>query len=227
MADPKTGQETKVDPAQSQTGQASAPANEKKTEDYEAKYKELQSQQQKTAEELASTKELVRAIEPHVDWGAVRGQGAGGQDTGSEADETLVTSKEVAAQLRQVEERNQNAILALSFRSAHPELAEYEDTLIVPQLLRIRKKYPHESKERILERAAEWTTKFLEGVQNKALTAKQQADAKVKAEEDAMSGFESAGATSPEEESPPETTEEYIERRNREKAEMGQPPKTG
>lgn len=220
MADDK-GQAEKGKETQSQAGQATVPANDKPKEDYEAKYKALQGEHQKLSEEKQQTEDYIRAISPYVDWRAVRGQDATGQDDRQGEEETLVTSKEVDAKLRQVQQQTQNQLLSIQFRTKHPELMEYETELVVPTLMRLRAQYPHESGEKLLERTAAEVTKFLERVGTNVLTEQEQAEKKRKEEAEAAAGLESAGATSPEEESSPETTEDYVARRNREKQQTG------
>lgn len=200
---------------QSGTEQASETANETQTEDYKAKYEELQGKHQQTVEELQSAKGTLDTLDQYgaINWDTITGTQQ--KVESGEEEPQLVDSKTVERKLREVQERNENQILTLQFRVDNPDLREYEENLVIPEIIRVRRANPRISKEKILEKASENVRKFLTE-QEKKFEAKK---TKAKAEEDALkaSGLEAAGSTSPKTEpTSEEMNKEYIE--NRQKA---------
>jgi len=125
----------------------------------QTKYDELQ---QKSTEDA----QLLEAVTPHVDWDAVRGGGKAAEaDDGS--GEELVSKKSLAQSLQQVGDIVNTKMAALKFRQDHPELTKYEDTLVGPAILRIRRENPSLSMDKVVEKAAEFATEFLASERDK------------------------------------------------------------
>ena len=109
-------------------------------------------------------------------------------------------------------------LLTMQFRSEHPELKPYEDTLVAPEIARQRRANPSLSPEQLLKNAAEFANNFLESERNKGGQS-QEAKSKAKAAETAKaSGFASAGTTAPKkpESAGGESKEDYVSRRKEE-----------
>lgn len=181
------------------------------TEDWESKYKALQGEHQKKAEELDRVRETFDLVTPYVDWSKLQEQPE--SSGGDERQE--VTREDLTRILGTVE----NKLLIADFRNAHPDLREYEDTLVSSFVGRLRRSNPRMSQSELLEKAAEQTREFL-----KMERAKGKAEAtKTKAEAASTAGMGSVGTTSSAkkkgaEETEGESTSEYLARRKKESA---------
>lgn len=195
---------------ENQSAEGQAPAVEKEEspkEDFENKYKELQGKYDQTNQELKKVQETLDAVTPYVNWEMTQQQNQEGQ-------EEYLSKKDLATTLKDLNERSENRILELQFRVDHPELKGYEDSLVAPTLVRLRKQHPSFSKERLLNEAAKEVNDFLESERKKGEKKAKEEKAKKEAEE--MAGLESGGATVPKEEDAGQTKDEYIaERRKR------------
>jgi len=126
----------------------------------QAKFEELQ---RKSAEDA----QLLEAVTPHVNWDAVRGGGQSAEADEGEGEEEFVSKKSLAQSLRQVGDIVNTKMAALKFRQDHPELLKYEDSLVGPAILRIRRENPSLSTDRVCEKAAEFATEFLASERDK------------------------------------------------------------
>ena len=179
-------------------------------EDYKVKYESLQGEHQKLVEQHRSAQQTLDTLDQYgaIDWAKIT-------NPKSEPDEksTETETSDIENRLRSIEEQADNKVLALQFQVEHPDLKEYRDALVVPTLMRVRRKYPRKSKEEVLELTATEVREFLTKQEEKFL-AKQKAE---KAKEDAIkaSGLGSTGKTTPEEEvvDEDELRQKYIERR--------------
>jgi len=174
-------------------------------ENYEAKYKELQSKYESTHTELKRVQETLDAVTPYVNWDL-------GQNQQPEED-GYVSKKDISSQLKSISESSENKILELQFQVNHPELKGYEDTLVAPTLIKLRRKYPAMQKTELLEAAAKEVTDFIEAERKKG-------EARIKAEKakkdaESMSGLESSGPTTPNEVDSGQTREEYVQERKK------------
>jgi len=193
-------------------GQAGAAASEQDSQEsasstVEAQYKELQAKVQELQAERDSLQSQYDLLAEYVDWDKVRGITEESQTT----ETTDPEKKSLEAEIRRLESQIQSKLLVLEFRSQYPDLKDYEESLVAPAILRFRRQFPRENPEKILERAAKFARDFLESERAKG---KELAKDK-KAEEAAASGLESEGSTSPKEEKPGQTPEEYIAERKR------------
>jgi len=198
--------------SQQETTQESASDTEtsgtEKTEtpDYEKQYKDTQAELTKASQELSEQKQFVDTISPYVDWGKVQG----GEEKPSEEESGYIDRKAYAEGLKELSGNIDIKLLALGFRQAHPELKPYEETITGPALARLRRQHPRESIEKVMDRAAKFTTELLEQERNKGAEDAE----KKKQEAAAVGGLDSAGPTSPKEEKPlGETGADYIARR--------------
>jgi hypothetical protein len=180
MTEEKTDQPQPEQPAE--TPEASTP--ETPVENWEEKYKNLESNHTKTSQELADQTELVNTISPYVDWGKVHG----------EPEEQQEQQEDPAAKLMNLERKVDTKLMTLQFRQDHPELRPYEDTITGPALVQMRRKYPHEPMNKTMERAAKFTTEFLEKERAKG----EEAAAKKSQKAAAAGGLGSAGVSSQE-----------------------------
>lgn len=175
------------------------------TENIEAKYKDLQSKYESTHTELKRVQETLDAVTPYVNWNM-------GQNNQVEED-SYVSKKDIATQLKNISESSENKILELQFQVNHPELKGYEDTLVAPTLLKLRRKYPAMQKVELLETAAKEVNDFIE-VERKKGEARVKSE-KAKKDAESMSGLESSGPTTPNEVETGQTRDEYIQERKK------------
>jgi hypothetical protein len=177
---------------------------ESQTEDWEAKYKESQAAHQKAIEERDKANETLDLVYPAVDFSKLQG-----------AEETEEGEKPALTQddLDRHSQNINNKLLTLDFRQKHPELREYETSLVGPAIARIRSQNPRMTLDKVLDKAAEETNAFLDTEREKGRT---EADEK-KAKAAAASGLGSASTTStkkkPEDQG--ESKKEYFARRRK------------
>lgn len=191
---------------QSAEAQAATVEKEKEPkEDFESKYKEMQAKHDQTVQELKRVQETLDAVTPYVNWEQNQQQ--------EPEQDGYVSKKEVTEQLRSISESQENRLLELQFQVSHPELKGYENSLVAPAIIRARKKNPRLSKEQLLEEAAREVTDFLNSERSK--WEKQEKEKKAKSEAEAMSGLESAGATSPKPEDAGQSNEDYMAERQK------------
>jgi len=183
---------------------ASAKEESQQTEDWEAKYKSLQGEHQKAVEERDQYRDTLDTVHPYIDFERLQ---QGGQQA-EEQQEEAVTKRELLGLERTID----NKLLTLDFRQQHPELREYEGTLVGPAIQRIRVSNPRMPLDKVLSRAAEETTKLLEAERAKG---KAEAEQK-KAEAAAASGLGSASKKSAtKEEDQGESIEDIVARRTK------------
>ncbi len=207
MADEETNQATQSEAGAETAGQGSE-STEGQVEDYEGKYKALQAEHQRAIEERDEAKSYLEAVSPYVDF--ARMQSGGAQEEGEE--KPPVTREEFEASKEQLKQLQ----LTYDFRLKHPELREYEKTVVGPAIARIRFQNPRMPIDKVLERAAEESKELLESER-----AKGRAEAeKKKAEAAAAGGLGSAATTSKKEdvEAEGEGYDEYIARRKKQSA---------
>lgn len=185
-------------------------ATEKKEaqgEDYEAKYKTLQGEHQKAIEERDNAQSTLDTVYPAIDFSKLQG----GQAEGEEGEKPPLTQEDLDKHKQEIT----NSLLTIDFRQKHPELRDYEGSLIGPAIARIRMANPRMPLDKVLEKAAEESTSFLESEREKGRT---EADKK-KADAAAAGGLGAAGSKStkkPEDEG--ETAKQVIARRQKESA---------
>jgi len=194
--------------AQSQQEQASEPETqgEAKAEEtnWEERYKNLESDHTKTAQELAEHKQLIETVTPFVDWGKVQGE----EGHAEEGEQKFVDEKTHTQSLKELSSDIDIKLLTLEFRQDHPELKPYEGLVGFNLLNNTNKNEP--VKQRMAE-AVKMTQEFLEKERN---AGKEEAEKKAQ-EAAGAGGLGSAGASSPEkkEASLGESNAEYIARR--------------
>ena len=202
VEEPKAEPQVQPEPA----SKVEPPGEPPKDVDWEERYKNLESDHTKTSQELTEQKQFVDTVTPYVDWGKVQG----GEEKPSDEEQGFIDKKAHADSLRELSNTVDVKLLALGFRQAHPELKPYEETITGPALARLRQQYPRESIEKVMDRAARFTTELLEQERNKGAEDAE----KKKQEAAAAEGLGSAGPTSPKEEKPlGETGKEYFARR--------------
>ena len=188
-------------------------------------YKDLQAkyESEKTArEEAENTLELVQ---PYIDFDAVnsggeKNSGSGNIEEGETASDQYVSKKEVQKQLNMVEQRNNSKILAMQFRVNHPDLTEYEKTLVIPAVTRLRQQHPTWTGEKVIEEAAKGTRAFLKAEHEKAIALSKSKTDDDKQKAAAATGFSSTGSTSPKktDDSDSESYDVYMARRKEQSA---------
>jgi hypothetical protein len=183
--------------------------------DFEARYKELESEHSRLAEKAKENEQLIELMTPHTDWNALQG----GQDPAKAAPDSgdgdqLISKKAHDEALRAERVRTESQLLSIQFRTDHPELRPYENTLVTPEIVRLRQANPRMSASEVLEKAATFATNFLKAERDRATTElKQQEDAKA-AEAAKASGLGSAGTSAPPKDEPVgESAQEYFARR--------------
>ena len=178
-----------ADDKQGDTAQAAADAQ---ATDYEAQYKTLQAEHEKTARERDEAVSQVDLLSDYVDWDKVRGGDSSGEKTTQDAPGTKLGT-DIEARLAQKERQVDAKLLALQFRVDHPELIEYENTLVSPAIARIRRLHPRTPSVKIVEMAVKDTQEFLAKERAKALDL-----SKKKAKEEAeVDGLGNDSVTSP------------------------------
>lgn len=178
------------------------------TEDFEAKYKALQGESQKKDEELQRMRETYDMVAPAIDWSKLQGE-----EQEEQTEERPVTKQD----LQKLNLVVDNKLSLIDFRQKHPEMREYEDTLIAPAVRRLMNQHPRTPVPKLMEQAAQWAQEFLDTERSKG--AEKVAGRKKAA---AGSGGLGAAATSSpakgEEEDKGETAQEYVARRRKESA---------
>jgi hypothetical protein len=185
------------------------------TVDWEARHKEAEAELTKAKEAAAESERLIELVTPHVDWNAVQGTKPTETTTEEEGEEQFVSAKSHKEALQAVRQENQMQLLTMQFRLEHPDLRPYEDTLIVPEIVRLRRAHPNLNAAQLLTKATKNATDFLEAERAKG-TEKAKEEQEAKARETARaSGFASTGTTAPkkDESQGGESTEDYIARR--------------
>jgi hypothetical protein len=184
------------------------PQSDEKAEDYKAKYESLQSEHQKSVEQLKSAQGTLDALEQSgaIDWQKVSGEPEkDGEETPAQPD------------VQRVLQRQEGRILTLQFRVDNPDLREYEDDLVAPFVIKARQKNPRKSQDEVLKIASDDVRSFLTKHKDKVLAEEKAA----KAEEDKIkaSGLESGGKTTPEDEfDEDKSRRDYIEMRRKQQA---------
>jgi hypothetical protein len=187
-----------------------AEANDIK-EDFEAKYKQQQAEYQKLVEESKANKEMLDAVTPYVDWEAAQGKKQQPDETESE----YLMRKDVEVMRQKDRELTENELLELRFEVANPDLREDID-LVRSKLMSLRVKHPRTSKQKLLEMAAEETRKHIKKIKDSALEEVKKSQAKE--QEEAASGLDAQGTTSPPPEERGQTNDEYLKERKAELA---------
>lgn len=181
-----------------------AVAENKTTENFEAKFKEMQSKYEQKDIELKRVQETLNAVTPYVNWDAANNPPV--------EEDGYVSKKDIATQLRSISESSENKILELQFQVNHPELKGYENTLVAPTLIKIRRQHPTMSKEELLETTAKEVNEFLETERKRG--EQRVLNEKKKKEAEMMSGLETSGQTTPKVDEG-ETRDEYIANRRK------------
>jgi hypothetical protein len=185
--------------------------------DWESRHKEAEAELTKVREKAAEDEQMLELVTPHVDWNAVQGgtKPTETKATDDESAEEFISRKEHEERLSRVQATTEGRILTLQLRTEHPELRPYEDSLIAPEVARLRRANPTLRPEQLLEKATKFATDFLEAERAKGIE-KAKEEQQTKATETAKaSGFASAGATTPKKDEAQggESAEDYIARR--------------
>lgn len=193
--------------------------------DYKKQYEELNASHTQLSQKAKEDAQLLEMVTPHVDWNAFQGRqvpATGGQEESEGDQERFISKKDHDETLRQVQSSTDTKIVTMQFRINHPELRDYEDTLVAPAIVKLRRENPHLGADQLVEKAAKFANDFLKAEREKGGKAKEQEgeekeqEEKRKAAEAAKAGgFASAGTTAPatKEEKAGQTTEEYIKER--------------
>jgi len=194
--------------------------------------KELQSQYTTTSQELSRQQELMRTLDPYIDYGRLqKGQGQsiqpGQQD--EEGEEVYLTDKQVKELLNQQASTFRQELTTRDIRAKYPDVCKGEnspeESLVRVFLYQIAQSQPHLPSDQKIEQAVKKAREF---IGSKVGEGKDEAEKSRKAaEEEAkkkaaaaaqMSGTASTGKTSPAQKEPQQemSGENYIEqRRNR------------
>jgi len=182
----------------------------------------LEADHTKLSEKAKESERVLELVTPHVDWNAVQGRQAPATEKPSSDEEyDFISKKEHEEAIRRIESKTDIRLLEMQFRSNHPELRDYEDRLVGPAIVRLRRTQPHLTPEQLVEKAAEDANAFLEAERAKVVAEQEKATAAAEEERKQKevsaakaSGLGSAGVTTPKaEEKAGETAEEYIARR--------------
>ena len=207
-------EEKQAEETQSQAGseavgtekESTGKEGQEKTEDYEAKYKTQQAEYQKVVEERDNAQSTLDTVYPAIDFSKLQGS-----EEQEEGEKPPVTQEDLAMHKQAID----NKLLTLDFRQKHPELRDYEGSIVGPAIARIRRANPHMSIDKVLDKAAEETETFLEKEREKGRTEVE----KKKTDAAAAGGLGAAGSKSakkPEDEG--ESNTDYITRRKKESA---------
>lgn len=208
MAEETKEAQPQQEPASDTETQGEGQGETKEEVNWEKRYKNLEADHTTTSQKLAEQEQLVELVSPYVDWGKVQGSGEAPSDP---EEEGTVDKKMLTTSLKDLSDKVDTKLLTLDFRQAHPELRPYEDTITGPALSRLRRKYPREPIRKVMERAADFTAKFLEEERKKG-----EETAEKKSQEAAgAGGLGSASPTSPAKKEEPlgETNKDYLARR--------------
>lgn len=187
--------------AGAQTAEPTNETTEAPVEDYKTKYEALQGEHQKTAEELTQSRETFDLVSHAIDWDKVQQGNAPQQSEGD--GENTVTKED----LQRSENMVNGKLMQLDFRQKHPELREYEETLVSPAISRIRRQNPRMPVEKVLDKAADDVKKLLETERQKGIDEA----TKKKAAAAATGGMGSAGTTTVKENKEDSGGESYSE----------------
>jgi len=182
-------------------------------DNFEAKYKELQTEQGKLVEQLKSAQGTLDVLDQQgaIDWNKISGQ----------SDAPVEDNQDPSAALAQRLQRQEGRLLTLQFRLDNPDLKQYEDDLVVPFVLKAKQKNPRKSQDDILRIASEDCRNFL-SKHEESILARQKEE---KAKDDALkvSGLEAGATTTPEEQVDEQSmNQNYVDsRRKRRAKQMG------
>ncbi|MHC4316807.1 MAG: hypothetical protein ACYSW3_30570 [Planctomycetota bacterium] len=186
--------------------EAQGAESQEQKEDYEAKYKAQQAEYQKAIEERDEARNTLDTVYPAIDFDKLQG----GQQQ-EEAEKPPVTQEDLVATKQEIN----NKLLTLDFRQKHPELRDYEGSLVGPAIARIRMQNPRMALDKVLDKAAEETEAFLEKEREKGRAEAE----KKKADAAAAGGLGAAGSKSEKKaEDEGESAEDYVARRKKESA---------
>jgi hypothetical protein len=191
-------------------------AQEEEQIDWESRHKELEAEHTKLSQKSKENEQLLELVTPHVDWNKVQGGSAPAESAeDGESEEQFISRKAHDEALRKVQQGTDVKLLTMQFRTEHPDLKPYENTLVVPEIARLRRANPSLTADQLLEKATKFATDFLEAERQKGTEAKAKEDKAKSVETAKASGFASAGTTAPKkpESSGGESTEDYIARR--------------
>jgi hypothetical protein len=186
---------------------------------YQERYEQLEKEHTALGQKAKENEQLIEMVTPHVDWNAVQGGQAPAAESqeDSEAQDQFISRKAHDEAIRASQQQTDVKLLTMQFRSEHPELRDYEKTLVGPEIMRLRRTSPNLTADQLVQKATEFATGFLEKERAKG-TEKADQERKAKAAETAKaSGFASTGSTPPaKEEQVGETPEENVARRKEE-----------
>lgn len=203
--------------------------------DYKGEYeklnnqvKELQSQFTTTSQELSRQQELMRTLEPYIDYNRYQ-QGQPGQQQGQgqqfeteEGEEVYLTDKQVKDMLNKQASTFRQELVARDIRAKYPDVCDNGPKEVIVRWHLQNKTSPHEDPQKRIERAVQMTREILESErkagQDQAEKQRKAAEEEAKKKAAAaaqMSGTASTGKTSPSQPEPPQqmSGQSYIEQR--------------
>jgi len=113
-----TGQTTEEGQAEGHAGAAAEPEN------WEQRYKDLQSDHTRISQESAKNQQLIEAVSPHINWAALEKAQRGESPEYSEDEMTFVSKKDLNEHLRKVEQKIATETFRQDFRRDYPDLAD-------------------------------------------------------------------------------------------------------
>jgi len=201
MAEEGTGDTHAQEPPQADTQSESV--------NWEKRYKDLQSEYTKTTQEIkkineehAKDKELLDSVTPYIDWSKASGAAEEGLD-----DDGYVSKKELDAKIRELKQAQEIARVTMDFRRKYPDMVEYEDQV---GFYLQNKTDPRRKISDRIEKAVEYTKKFLEAERMKGATMLEKEVKETKSKAATAAGLKGGDQVIPPKEDVPESAADYV-----------------
>jgi len=202
MAKEETGDTPAQESPQADTQSESANW-EKRYKDLQPEYTKVTQEIKRIKEEYAKDKELLDSVTPYIDWSKVNGVAEDGLD----GDDGYVSKKELDAKIRELKQTQEIARITMDFRRKYPDMVEYEDQ--VGFYLQNKTDPRHKMSVRI-EKAVEYTKKFLEAERAKGASMIEKETKEAKSKEATAAGLKGGDQAIPSKEDVPESAAEYV-----------------
>lgn len=183
---------------------ASATIDRAEFDKLQTQYKELQSQSTKASQEAARLQEMMKAVEPYIDYSRLpnAGQPAAAQGVEGESGEPeYLTSKQVKDLLSEQAKSFKQELIAQKVRAEYPDVCDNGPKEVIVRWHLENKTSPHEKPEERIKRAVEMTRDIFKSERQQGKTeaekARETAEAEAKKKAAAAAKASGLGATGP------------------------------
>jgi len=200
---------TEDTPTTTETEAKTAPEPSKAEQKLTEQVNELQGKFDTLSQDASRSEQLLKEIQPFVNWDGMKASRAGGGETdelGEEGEQTFVTKQELQAHEKRIEQKIATSDFQRDFRTKYPDLGDKGPKEELVRFYYENKTLRTDSFDKRLEGAVKAARALLKSEQDKGKAGteadkeKAAQEAKAKAEAAAKaSGLSSAGITSPKE----------------------------